>query len=309
MCAGLSPQARETGTALLSEAHSARSSPLYFLSAEEALIKNYLQGVVVGVVGALLGVSIGLALVHAKHSTSLGIETIYVRNVAPQFISDREIQNDIPAWEAAANEDFYSAWHTVRVKLVFIGRKPAPSGAITATFVTKGPVKGALAYHSVEAGAPSITVYAGTADYYGYSNSVSFTHELEELLADPTVSMTNQGYPYPFVNVVGGTVFEQSPGTIWANEVSDPVEESSYTRPGANGKPVSISDFITPNWFNDEVNGPYDFMHLVQAPFTILKGGYAQFWNGLQWNLVENFRHAGRDADGFLKAEKGERRG
>jgi hypothetical protein len=231
--------------------------------------------------------------------TPAGTETIYVRNVAPLFISDAEIQKDIPAWEASANVDFAPVWHTAQVKLVFIGRRSAPQGASTATFTSKGSVKNALAYHTVSRGAPAIVVYAGVADYYGYLNSVSFTHELFELLADHETSIANQGVPYAPVTVVGGRSFFQPPGTVWINEVCDPVEAFHYERDG-----VAISDFISPNWFNDEVNGSYDYMHLVQQPFTILKGGYAQFWTGLGWAVVQNFRHAGSDADGFLVGEK-----
>lgn len=225
-------------------------------------------------------------------------ETIYVRNVAPQYISNRTITRDIPAWTDAMNKDVSPAWDTPQVRFVFIGRKSAPEGAITATFVDKGPQKGALAYHTVTRGAPAIIIYAGTADYYGYSNSVSFTHEVEELLADPTTSIANQGWPYDYINV-GSQRQSQLEGTIWINEIADPVEAFHYERQG-----VAISDFITPNWFNDEVNGPYDYMHLVQQPFTILKGGYAQYWTSLGWQQVVNFRGAGPDAAGFLQGEQ-----
>ena len=243
----------------------------------------------------------------SKPHATADVETLYIRNIAPQYISDATIRNDIPAWEASANRDFAPLWHTAQVKLVFIGRGHAPRGAMSAIFVSKGDVQGALAYHTTTAGAAQIVVYAGTADYYGFSNSVSFTHELEEMLADPTISVTNQGWPYDWINVVtpdGIRQDSQARGSVWAQEVSDPVEAYSYSRRGADGSPVAISDFITPNWFNDEVSGPYDFMHLVQSPFTILIGGYAQFWDGQTWNLVENFRHAGRDARGFLLGER-----
>lgn len=260
----------------------------------------------VAVSAAVAAIASGVTASALPTAKSAPSEVIYIRNEAPQFISDATIKNDIPAWTAATNQDFAPVWHTTKVKFVFIGRKSAPKGGIVADFVKSGPVKGALAYHTVQAGTPAIVVYAGTDDYYGYDNSVSFTHEVEELLGDPTITMTNQGYPYSSVWVNGVSKY-QAPGTIWANELSDPVEAFHYTRPGANGKPVDISDFITPNWFNDQVNGGYDFMNLIQAPFTILKGGYAQFWDGVQWNVVENFRHAGRDAAGYLKGEKLER--
>jgi len=253
-------------------------------------------------------VTAGFVAGASSDSTSaVPAETIYVRNVAQQYISDATIRRDIPAWEQAVNHDFAPVWHTTHYRLVFIGRRQAPAGALSAVFVTKGPVKGALAYHTVTAGAPQIVVYAGTADYYGYDNSVSFTHELFELAADPMISVTNQGWPYDYIWYPhpNGTINRESQteGTVWAQEVCDPVESDSYRIDG-----VKISDFVTPDWFNDEVNGPYDHMGLVQQPFTILPGGYAQFWDGMSWNLVENFRGVTTpDAAGFLKGESRER--
>jgi hypothetical protein len=128
-----------------------------------------------------------------------------------------------------------------------------------ATFVGKGPVKGALAYHWVDGNAPSITVYAGTGDYYGYDNSVSFTHELFELAADPVTSLVNQGWPYDYYWLEKkDTSIKMEPqfGVYgWFNEVCDPVEADSYLIDG-----VKISDFITPAWFNDGV-GPAVRLH------------------------------------------------
>lgn len=237
-----------------------------------------------------------------------GAEIVYVSNYAQQFISDTTIRNDIPAWEYAINHDFARYWHTAHYKIVFLGAKPAPSGAISAVFQTKGPIKGALAYHWTERGnSPSITVYAGTDDYYGFDNSVSFTHELEELAADPVTSFVNQGYPSSFywlekknLSIQVGVQF----GVIgWFNEVSDPVEADSYTLPGANGKAVKISDFVTPAWFNDGVGGRYDFLGLCQQPFWIRPGGYAQYLDGSGWNLVENFRTNHPSDRGFVKSD------
>jgi hypothetical protein len=101
------------------------------------------------------------------------------------------------------------------------------------------PRQGALAYHDVEDAAPAITVYAGTGAYYGYDNSVSFTHELFELAADPYISAGNQGWPFDWVYLVApdGSIDRepQAEGTFWAQEVCDPVEADSYLRKGGTG--------------------------------------------------------------------------
>lgn len=230
-------------------------------------------------------------------------ENVYITNLAPQFISDRQIERDIPAWQHAVNHDFYGYWHTTRYRLVYLGRKPAPPGQISALFLNKGPVKGALAYHWTERGnAPSITVYAGTGDYYGFDNSVSFTHELFELAADPVTSYINQGYPYDYYWVEHPNLSikqESQFGTIgWFNEVADPVEADFYLVDG-----VKVSDFVTPAWFNDGVGQRYDFMGLCQQPFWVRPGGYAQFLDSLGWHMVTNFRKAHPADRGFVKSD------
>ncbi|MDE2105451.1 MAG: hypothetical protein KGL39_49950, partial [Patescibacteria group bacterium] len=239
-------------------------------------------------------------------------QTIYVRNLAPQFISDATIKHDIPAWDQTINGDVAKFWPVRRIHLVFIGQKAAPYGAWEATFVSKGPIKGALAYHDTSNGAPSITVYAGTGDYYGYDNSVSMTHELQEEAVDPFISRMSSGWPYDYFwleHPDGSITQEQVYAVGWFAEVSDPVEADSYLIGD-----VKISDFITPAWFNEGQSGVssgrYDFMGLCQQPFWIRPGGYAQYFDLSQgWVAVENFRHAGRDAAGFYLIEKTSKQG
>ena len=226
-------------------------------------------------------------------------ETLYIRNLAPQYISDATIRKDIPAWEQAVNVDFARYWHTTRFHLVFIGRAKAPVGAMNATFVGKGPVKGALAYHWLDGNAPSITVYAGTGVYYGYDNSVSFTHELFELAADPVTSLVNQGWPYDYYWLEKKDMsIKMTPqfGVYgWFNEVCDPVEADSYPIGG-----VKISDFATPAWFNDGVGQRYDFMGLTKQPFWIRPGGYGQMLTAEGWQIITNFRAGVTTDRGFF---------
>ena len=86
---------------------------------------------------------------------AVGQESLYIRNLDPKDFSDAEIQRDIPAWEHAVNVDFASYWHTAHFHLIFIGRAPAPVGQMSAVFVKKGPIQGALAYHTLGGNAPA----------------------------------------------------------------------------------------------------------------------------------------------------------
>ena len=265
----------------------------------------------VGVTALGLAVAVAIGNVAAQTKTVTVskpgvVETVYVVNHATHYISDREIKADIPAWELAANRDFAPIWHTPQVRIVFKGREKPPAGAIVAVFKSNGPIQGALAFHEVVRGNPAIVVYAGTGRYYGFDNSVSFTHELFEMLDDhPAGTIANQGWPYPYM-YVGEQQIRMTKGTVWSQEVSDAVEAYDYKLNG-----VRISDFVTPNWYNDHVaitrGGFYDFLGVVQQPFSVVRGGYACFWT-TTWTCVQDFRHAGPDAAGFYKGERDVRR-
>lgn len=263
--------------------------------------------------GVVAGVSIsGTTKAPAASKNEGAPEKICISNFAQRFWSDAEIKNAIPAWEHALNVDFSRYWHTAKYKLVFIGKRRAPQGCISATIQNQGPIKGALAYHWTEKNnLPSITVYAGTGAYYGYDNSVSMTHELEEMAADPVTANLNVGYPLSFYylqSVNDDVKLFPVQAVGWFGEVSDPVEADSYCRPGANGKCVRISDFVTPAWFGDGVGGRFDYLGLCQQPLWIRPGGYAQYFDPyLGWQIVENFRAAHPSDRGFSKQDpKGE---
>lgn len=223
--------------------------------------------------------------------------TVYIKNEAPRYMSNATILRDIPAWEKAANVDFAPVWDTPQVSIKLLNGR-APRGAIVATFQKSGAIQGALAYHTITRGAPAIVVYTGTGDYYGYSNSVSFTHELFETLGDAFVAGGNLGTA-PFY-YVGQQAQPFPAGAIFVNEVSDPVEAYQYELDGA-----AISDFVTPNYFGDQVAGGLDYMNVLTKPFQIARGGYQIVWLFGQWQEITNFRHfPGPDPAGFLKGEK-----
>jgi hypothetical protein len=62
---------------------------------------------------------------------------------------------------------------------------------------------------------------------------------------------------------------------LWAQEVCDPVESATYVI-GA----VTVSDFVTPAFFDDQAPAGSRFDHLgvLTAGFSIDKGGYAVLW-------------------------------
>jgi hypothetical protein len=101
---------------------------------------------------------------------------------------------------------------------------------------------------------------AAGSDWLHGDASVATTvgHEALEMLVDPGAN------EYAF----------DGHGRLWACEVCDPVQADGY-RITAGGLRVPVTDFILPAFFNPWAPAPYDHLSVLDAPFSLAKGGYA----------------------------------
>lgn len=127
---------------------------------------------------------------------------------------------------------------------------------------------GALGYHDFDPGHPVAKVFAKTDQHYGLSWTVTASHEVLEMLADPDVSRAYQ---------TGNARFH-------ALEVGDPVEADADGY-AING--VLVSDFILPAWFGQGEAGPVDYCRRLSEPLSLRPGGYASVWQGGGWHQVD----------------------
>lgn len=91
-----------------------------------------------------------------------------------------------------------------------------------------------------------------------WSVSSVLSHEVLEMFIDPNCNLwANDGK-----------------GSAYSFEACDPVEAPSYT---VNG--VSVSNFVTPSWFDPlaPATAQFDKLGQLQAAFSILKGGYVVY--------------------------------
>lgn len=169
---------------------------------------------------------------------------------------------DAEAWVAALNAqvaDLQALWPHVQEwsHVLVSAAAPAPAGSIPATIrkTQPGDPSGALGWHDVDAnGTPLIVILSDTCAQAGIPVSSCMSHEACELTVDPTCVLTATA----------------PNGDVWALEVADPVESSSYNAP--NG--VQLSDFVGPDFFG-EGPGTLDKTGDATAAFTISAGGYA----------------------------------
>jgi hypothetical protein len=167
------------------------------------------------------------------------------------------------------NADMVAAWGAAKQAshVLVANAAAAPAGAVLAYFLYNADVAGALGYHDVDPqGNPYIRVFVetivsngGTTLTGSLSVSVCAGHEADEEDVDPSCTATATA----------------PSGDVWALEVSDPVESSSYNVKLADGSQIAVSDFVYPSFFQAQGTAPFDHTGVVSAPFTIAQGGYA----------------------------------
>lgn len=133
-----------------------------------------------------------------------------------------------------------------------------------------------LGYHELTAaGLPIGKVFAKSDLNSGTSWSVTMSHEVLEMLADPWINTCIE--------------FDAPSGyaDFYAMEVCDPCEADAYSY--TIGR-IAVSDFVTPQWFMATAIGvQFDFGKRIVLPFQLLPGGYIgmyNMYNSKKWTQI-----------------------
>jgi hypothetical protein len=126
-------------------------------------------------------------------------------------------------------------------------------------------VDGALGYHDDtlypdgKVFAKTILDNGGTILDGADSISVCLSHEACELVGDPLIN----------------NWFQRPDGVFVAGELCDPVEGDSYDI-HVHGKPIAVSNFIFPEWFDTtpEPDAKFDYLGKLSEGWTMTAGGY-----------------------------------
>ncbi len=192
-------------------------------------------------------------------------------------VQDEVVKGWLPALQTQVSRDFAGVWG-VDAQLSFASRTDNPAAdAWQLIVLDDSDQAGALGYHDVTSGGlPLGKVFAKTDQHYGNSISVTVSHELLEMLADPSIDMTFQ-----MQDNNGGVV-------AFPLEVCDMCEADNY---GYDINGVTVSDFGYPRWFDQRPNPPgaeanaLDYGgHLTSTldpanpVAAILPGGYIGMW-------------------------------
>src|SRR6266568_6527393 len=207
-------------------------------------------------------------------------------------LTDADVTPVVGALQQQVTNDFRPAWG-VDAELTMIPQgTPAPAGTWWLVILDDSDQAGALGYHDLTPdGLPIGKAFAASDLKAGTSWTVTASHELLEMLADPNINLT------VFIQDANTT------GTLYAYEVCDACEDDSF---GYQINNVLVSDFVYPAWFESfRTKGAtqFDRMNQIQNALQLLTGGYIGVFNvtdGSGWQQqtaeksLSNLRHRGQ---------------
>jgi len=208
--------------------------------------------------------------------TRLG-PTIAIQNLST-VLTDAQVQAAAAAMQIQLDRDFQPAWGSSATVLFLTKTQPVPLNVWPIYILDNTDTAGALGYHDESRkGVPFGRIFAKTCMQYGYSWTVTLSHELLEMMANPNINLT---------------VFNQTTntaGTIYFHEIGDACEDDSF---GYTINGILVSDFVYPSWFDPYQVAPgtkYDQTGHCTAPFQVLHNGYVSIFNvsrGSGWTTI-----------------------
>lgn len=190
---------------------------------------------------------------------------IYVINKS-QRITDDEAQKMVDACQIQMAGQVALLWDRFPPKVQLVKDGEQKKGQVH-TLWDSPDQEGCLGYHLEddegnvvgETFASPVLDNGGTVLKDGDKISVAsvLAHEIIEAFLDPDI---NQWVSFGDEEV--------------ALEAGDPVQGDSYDIALPDGTLVSVSNFVTPNWFDPEASSDFDYCNKVSRPFTLSAGGY-----------------------------------
>lgn len=144
-------------------------------------------------------------------------------------------------------------------------------GAWALILIDDADVANALGYHDLtDEGLPLGKVFVRTTRAAGEAVSVTASHELVEMLVDPSINL-----------LATGVIRVQD---VYAYETADAVEDTPFVR--VDG--IDLSNFVLPAYFEDfhGAGARYDFLGVLHEAFSLAPGGYAAIMVGGRWTQI-----------------------
>lgn len=159
-------------------------------------------------------------------------------------------------------------WGLAPIPVVYhSSEKTCPPGSWVIAILDDSDQAGVLGWHTEDQGnliygrvfANPVLDNGGDALTRPLSVASVLSHEVLETFCDPNVNRW----------------CDDGSGTLYALEVGDPVESDSYVIE-VGGHPITVSNFVTPSWFDPQAgtHSQFDYLHNCTEPFEMTHGGY-----------------------------------
>ncbi len=188
------------------------------------------------------------------------MQSISVIN-ASTTLTDAEVSAAVPDLQTQVSAHFAPVW-AIDAQLQFCPRTGSGpvAGSWWLVILDDADQAAAVGYHDLTAeGLPLGKVFARTDQQSGHTWTVTASHELLEMLADPWMDRAT-------------VVSDSTDFRIYAYEVCDACEDDGF---GYWIDRTRVSDFVFPAWFNP--GSPltkFDYCGQITRPLQLLAGGY-----------------------------------
>ncbi len=185
------------------------------------------------------------------------------------LVSDADAQTMTQAIVKQVRLDAAPLWDRTPAAVVFYADAklvPPRAHGIAIVDTIENEPKGVLGFHTEDQGGKLWGVVAahpeldngGKVTTGDWSVASVLSHEVLEMFIDPNCNLWSN----------------DDKASMYSFEVCDPVEAPTYPVDG-----VSVSNFVTPSWFDPLAgkSAQFDKLGLLKAPFSMLKGGYVVY--------------------------------
>jgi hypothetical protein len=189
---------------------------------------------------------------------------IAIKNLST-VVTDAELAQAVPAFQKQVSQDFAGTWGIDASLKLLKKTDKVPADAWLLGVFDNADQAGALGYHDLtKSGQPLGKMFARTTIEEDGKWTVTFSHELLEMLADPNINLC---------------AFDEEARRLYAYEVCDAVEADVL---GYDIEGVTVSDFVLPGWFEPmhvSKGEKFAFKSTVGSPFELLPGGYIGYYD------------------------------
>jgi hypothetical protein len=202
---------------------------------------------------------------------------------ATGHIADNVVEDVAKAINEQVQSDFWKVWR-IRGKVTALSHAGLLQPCMWPVFIVSETLDESAGFHKFSCGQP----YAEVTEASGYDWSIAASHEVLEMLADPSGSRLVPGRGIKLEN---GDVKNTEDTFAYLLEICDPSESPDFayqkriTRDDGTVQDIWVSDFYTPSFFHEgtiPAKGKklqYSWTNALTEPRRVRQGGYLTWWD------------------------------